>query len=442
MANMMTINVPTRGLDVSKAEAIVSDLFYDAGIEIENMRHAEDDDGPMTKVDIDVTNLDEAIGFVVPHIIDQENARIRYEAIESARGQAPDFSDMVPNVARNTVVVNMYGGPGAGKTTAAFEVMEKLKKAGYVVEYAPEFAKELVWTMGDERAHPSQRALAAALLDGEYKHQLQLYEQQLARIQKLVGQCDFVVTDSPTQLSAMYLKPKDDAQLKRFEQRVVRDASEFESFNMFVKRSGEYEQAGRVHDETEAIVIDGKIENFLERTGQYYGTYNHNQIDVAIRNMVKTYERVNGTVKKAGAEGVKNEKEGSVKDMAEEKSGQEVAGQKEEWPKGYSVTLPSAFIRTKDREGNYLKATKFDTGEPIVSKTGKQLYVAYADIPKGVMVGDEDLGGRSIRFDYAWGDDNLSDRETWRLNKGKVSFELPVDKNGDVYLPPRTDPQT
>ena len=44
-----------------------------------------------------------------------------------------------------TVVVNAFGGPGAGKTTSCWEIASELKKAGYCVEYVSEYAKELVW---------------------------------------------------------------------------------------------------------------------------------------------------------------------------------------------------------------------------------------------------------------------------------------------------------
>ena len=45
----------------------------------------------------------------------------------------------------NTMVVNCYAGPGAGKTTCAWEVASQLKKKGINTEYVSEYAKELVW---------------------------------------------------------------------------------------------------------------------------------------------------------------------------------------------------------------------------------------------------------------------------------------------------------
>lgn len=44
-----------------------------------------------------------------------------------------------------TLVVNLFAGPGAGKTTCAWEIAAELKKLGVHTEYVPEYAKELVW---------------------------------------------------------------------------------------------------------------------------------------------------------------------------------------------------------------------------------------------------------------------------------------------------------
>lgn len=47
------------------------------------------------------------------------------------------------NSDKNTIVINAFAGPGAGKTTSCLEVAEKLKKQGFVTEYVQEYAKEL-----------------------------------------------------------------------------------------------------------------------------------------------------------------------------------------------------------------------------------------------------------------------------------------------------------
>lgn len=242
--------------------------------------------------------------------------------------KVPEFVSERPR----TVVVNLFGGPGSGKTTAAFEIAEKLKKAGYTVEYAPECAKELVWAMGDEKADIAERELARALLDGTYDNQLQLYTRQKERVMRLVGQCDFVVTDYPPALCAVYLKPSSEQQRERFERMAVGDMGDYECFNMLVTREGAYEQAGRIHDPAQAAKIDSDVKAFLGRHGIFYGTYGHGSINQAISNAIKVRERVvsgregleNG--KQAGSEGGSAARKaalaekGKVKEMAEERA--------------------------------------------------------------------------------------------------------------------------
>ncbi|MFA5769712.1 MAG: hypothetical protein WC871_09270, partial [Bacteroidales bacterium] len=65
---------------------------------------------------------------------------------------------------KNTLIVNLFGGPASGKTTCAWEIASKLKKQRLVTEYVSEYAKELVW---DEKLD---------ILDGSEPHQHHIFE--------------------------------------------------------------------------------------------------------------------------------------------------------------------------------------------------------------------------------------------------------------------------
>ena len=45
----------------------------------------------------------------------------------------------------NTLVVNLYGAPGSGKSTGAAYIFAKLKMLGVNCELITEFAKDKVW---------------------------------------------------------------------------------------------------------------------------------------------------------------------------------------------------------------------------------------------------------------------------------------------------------
>jgi hypothetical protein len=88
----------------------------------------------------------------------------------------------------DTLVVNLFGGPGVSKSTNRALVFAKLKLAGMNVEEAPEFAKELVW----EGRHKALR------------YQQYIIGKQMWRVERLRGEVDVVVTDSPILFGLIY----------------------------------------------------------------------------------------------------------------------------------------------------------------------------------------------------------------------------------------------
>ena len=179
---------------------------------------------------------------------------------------------------RETIVVHMFAGPGAGKTTCAWEIASKLKKLGYVTEYVSEYAKELVW---DGRLD---------LLDGSLEKQRNLYNEQKRRIDRLIGKVDFVVTDSPPIMGKVYLKERNAA----FEQEMMDDFHQYHNFCIFVERGVYYEKEGRLQTEEQSKDLDLEIKALLKDNGIYFGIYKHSTIDLSIQNMQITFQRFNG----------------------------------------------------------------------------------------------------------------------------------------------------
>lgn len=150
-------------------------------------------------------------------------------------------------------VINLFGGPGAGKSTLAAEIFAGLKRKGICAELVTEYAKELVF-------EESWDVLAdqAKVLDEQYK-----------RIARLVGKVDIAITDGPILLSRVYDHDDD--------KNVWNDAldahNEFNNWNIFVKRTKPYEQRGRYQKEEEAKRLDTAIEMVLKCSKVPYEVY-------------------------------------------------------------------------------------------------------------------------------------------------------------------------
>lgn len=173
---------------------------------------------------------------------------------------------------RKTLVVNLFAGPAAGKTTCAWEIASELKKRGIVTEYVAEYAKELVW---DENY--------AALANQEH-----IFEEQTHRINRLIGKVDVIVTDSPILLSEIYGKNNSDA----FRRRIWNEYDSHINFNLFINRGKSFEKEGRLQNLQESIQIDNNIKTLLEEHSIYYGQYYHKTVPVVINNIVKTLNRI------------------------------------------------------------------------------------------------------------------------------------------------------
>lgn len=184
-----------------------------------------------------------------------------------------DYSD------KHTIVVNAFGGAGAGKTTACFHICSELKKKGYVTEYASEYAKELVWEKRYDK------------LDGTLDNQREIYAEQKKRIDRVIGQVDFVITDSPLLLNSIYLS--DCPEKSGYTTELIDDFKKYDNFNLVIKRDeGKYEKEGRIHTFEESVEVDKFVVNMLTNNHIYFGTYTHDKLDTVVNNIIKHYNAI------------------------------------------------------------------------------------------------------------------------------------------------------
>lgn len=152
-----------------------------------------------------------------------------------------------------SLLVNMFAGPGAGKSTITSHVFSELKWRGVNCEVALEFAKDLVW---EERF---------TTLD----NQIYVFGKQLHRIKRLVDKVDVIITDSPLLFSVLYipdwLKSEDELN-KAFRNLVIGVHSSFHNSNYFIERLKPYNPKGRMQTEDQAKGKCEEVKTLLKAT--------------------------------------------------------------------------------------------------------------------------------------------------------------------------------
>lgn len=143
---------------------------------------------------------------------------------------------------RDLKVVNIFGGPGTGKSTTAAYLFHELKCAGADVELVTEYAKDMVW---EKRTN--------ILSDQVY-----IAAKQNRRMERLVDQgIDVAITDSPLIMGCMY-RPVD--YFTFFEPLVAEIFKSYpNSLNLYLNRGFEYNPVGRYQTADEAMEIDQQI---------------------------------------------------------------------------------------------------------------------------------------------------------------------------------------
>ncbi len=147
------------------------------------------------------------------------------------------------------LIVNLYGAPGAGKSTGAAYIFSQLKMRGINAELVTEFAKDKVWE--------ESKAV--------FQNQAYIFGKQYFRISRLMGKVDVVVTDSPIILSPFYAN--DPVLGEEFDTLCTKVFNSYNSMNVFINRVKPYNPAGRFQTESESDQLATDLNDFLNKHG-------------------------------------------------------------------------------------------------------------------------------------------------------------------------------
>lgn len=164
----------------------------------------------------------------------------------------------------NTIVINLFGEPGAGKSTVAMDITARLKRKSINAEYVSEFAKDKVYENNGE----------------VFKHQEYIFGKQSFKMGRVRDKVQVIVVDSPLLLSIIY---NNDKNLSHdFDKTVLNMFNSYDNRNYLLTRKHIYEREGRFQNEEEASEVRKQIINALDTMNITYNFITSSELDCEI----------------------------------------------------------------------------------------------------------------------------------------------------------------
>jgi hypothetical protein len=154
-----------------------------------------------------------------------------------------------------TTIINLYGGPGVGKSTSAAYLYYLLKSRGKNIELVREYVKDWAWEGRKINAYDE-----IYFLGKQVRHESMLF-----------GKVEFIVTDAPVFMTSYYATLYCSAGLSlgveqaalAFYQQAKEDGHQH--LHVYLKREKPYQAEGRYQTEEQALDVDRGILKMLKK---------------------------------------------------------------------------------------------------------------------------------------------------------------------------------
>ena len=159
-------------------------------------------------------------------------------------------------------LINLFGGPGIGKSSIAAGITYKLKKKHISCNNPYEFPKLLAWDKNKE-----------AIRD-----QLYVLANQHRGIAQSYDKVDYIVIDSPVMFSLIYKTYYNkgypaEFYSKAFNQMIIDLHNNYDNLNILLERTeGGYNEGERYQTLEESIIIDKLCKTILDENNMPYHT--------------------------------------------------------------------------------------------------------------------------------------------------------------------------
>lgn len=171
---------------------------------------------------------------------------------------------------KNTLIVNLIGGQGSGKSTIMANLFAWLKWNNIDCEMCSEFAKELVWENRFDT----------------FKDEMYIFAKQNHRLFRCNGQVDVIITDRPLIMSITYNRfygnNKNVTWNNAYEEIIKETFNRYNNFNIYLNRVKQYNPNGRNESEKDARKFDKLFKDCLNDFGIEYSVYNGEEESIEI----------------------------------------------------------------------------------------------------------------------------------------------------------------
>lgn len=148
-----------------------------------------------------------------------------------------------------TIVVNLFGEPSCGKSTASAYTFSQLKIKGANCELVTEYAKDKVYENNSE----------------VFKNQEYIFGKQSFRMSRLNEKVEVIITDSPLFLPVIY--NQNEVLGETFNKMVVNVFKSYNNYNLLLLRNHVYKNEGRMQNEEQSKKIRDILINKLNKYG-------------------------------------------------------------------------------------------------------------------------------------------------------------------------------
>ena len=174
---------------------------------------------------------------------------------------------------KDTLIINLIGGPCSGKSTVSAELFARLKKMGIHCELVSEYIKDRIYE--ENKTIPN--------------NQIAIFGMEHYNISNKLGKVDVIVHDGSFINNILYKKGDN----PEFDKLIISEYHKFWNLDFFIKRGNiEFEDYGRIHNYEQSLELDNKIKDlYTKADAKFIEVESRDAVDKIIPVVLKTLNK-------------------------------------------------------------------------------------------------------------------------------------------------------